>query len=204
MTLDLSLYLVTDTVLCGQRGVAETARAAVAGGATVVQLRDPLATTRGLYELAVELRAAISVPLIVNDRLDVALAAGASGVHLGQSDLPVRKARDIAGPDFVVGLSISSVDDMTAANRLPPGTVDYLGIGPAFATATKPDAGAALGPDLVAELAGMTELPTVAIGGINAENVGRLSGVDGICVVSAVCAADDPGAAAANLRKAYV
>jgi thiamine-phosphate pyrophosphorylase len=205
MTLDLSLYLVTDTVLCGRRGVAETARAAVTGGATVVQLRDPRATTRELYDLAVDVGAAIgTTPLIVNDRLDVALAVGAIGVHLGQSDLPVCKAREIAGPDFVIGLSISSVDEMTAANRLPAGTVDYLGIGPAFATATKPDAGAALGPDLVAELAGMTELPTVAIGGINAENVGRLSGVDGICVVSAICAADDPGAAAANLRKAYV
>ena len=204
MTLDLSLYLVTDTVLCGRRGVAETARAAVAGGATVVQLRDPVATTRELYDLALELRAATTVPLIVNDRLDVALAAGAAGIHLGQSDLPVRKAREIAGPEFIIGLSISSVAEMARANDLPVGTVDYLGIGPAFATATKPDAGAALGPDLVAELAGMTELPTVAIGGITADNVGQLSGVDGICVVSAICAAGDPRTAAANLRKAYV
>ncbi|HEY1486852.1 MAG TPA: thiamine phosphate synthase, partial [Micromonosporaceae bacterium] len=146
MTLDLSLYLVTDTVLCGPRGVVETARAAVAGGASVVQLRDPHATTRELYDLAVELRAAIgTAPLIVNDRLDIALAAGAHGVHLGQSDLPVRKAREIAGPEFVIGLSISTVAEMVQASRLPAGTVDYLGIGPAFATATKPDAGAALG-----------------------------------------------------------
>jgi thiamine-phosphate pyrophosphorylase len=86
---------------------------------------------------------------------------------------------------------------------LPAGTVDYLGIGPAFTTATKPDAGSALGPELVAELAGMTELPTVAIGGITAGNAAELSGVDGICVVSAICAADDPGGAAANLRKAF-
>lgn len=204
MRLDLSLYLVTDTVLCGPRGIAETARAAVAGGATVVQLRDPLATTRELYEMAIELRAAISVPLIVNDRLDVALAAGADGVHLGQSDLPVRKAREIAGPDFLIGLSISGIAELQNANGLPPGTVDYFGIGPAFATATKPDAGAALGPDLVAELAAMTELPTVAIGGITADNAARLIGVDGICVVSAICAADDPRAAAVELRKAYV
>lgn len=199
---DLSLYLVTDTVLCGQRGVAATARAAIAGGATVVQLRDPRATTRELYDLAVELRSAIgTTPLIVNDRLDVALAVGADGVHLGQSDLPVAKAREIAGPDFIIGLSISNVAEMVRANGLSAGTIDYLGIGPAFATATKPDAGAALGPDLVAELAGMTDLPTVAIGGITADNAARLSGVDGICVVSAICAADDPCAAAASLRK---
>lgn len=205
MTLDLSLYLVTDTVLCGGRGVAETARAAVAGGATVVQLRDPRATTRELYDLAVELRTAIgTTPLIVNDRLDVALAVRANGVHLGQSDLPVVRAREIAGPDFVIGLSISTVDEMEQAGRLPPGTVDYLGIGPAFATATKPDAGTALEPALIAELAGMTDLPTVAIGGITAENAARLAGVDGICVVSAICAADDPCSAAAELRKAYV
>jgi thiamine-phosphate pyrophosphorylase len=205
MTLDLSLYLVTDTVLCGQRGVAETARAAVAGGATVVQLRDPRATTRELYDLAVELRAAVgTTPLIVNDRLDVALAVGADGVHLGQSDLPVHKAREIAGPGFVIGLSISTAGEMEDADRLPPGTIDYVGIGPVFATATKPDAGTALGPALVAELAGMTSLPTVAIGGINADNAAQLSGVDGICVVSAICAADDPRTAAANLGKAYM
>lgn len=205
MTLDLSLYLVTDTVLCGDRGVAETARAAVAGGTTVVQLRDPRATTRELYDLAVDLRTAIgTTPLIVNDRLDVALAVRADGVHLGQSDLPVVRAREIAGPDFLIGLSISTVDEMEQANSLPPGTVDYLGIGPAFATATKPDAGAALEPTLVAELAGMTDLPTVAIGGITAENAISLSGVDGICVVSAICAADDPCRAAADLRKAFV
>jgi thiamine-phosphate pyrophosphorylase len=204
MTLDLSLYLVTDTVLCGARGVVETARAAVAGGASVVQLRDPHATTRELYDLAVELHAAIgTAPLIINDRLDIALAAGAHGVHLGQSDLPVHKAREIAGPEFVIGRSISTVAEMEQANRLPAGTVDYLGIGPAFTTATKPDAGSALGPELVAELAGMTELPTVAIGGITAGNAAELSGVDGICVVSAICAADDPGGAAANLRKAF-
>jgi thiamine-phosphate pyrophosphorylase len=205
MTLDLSLYLVTDTVLCGQRGVAETARAAVAGGATVVQLRDPRATTRELYDLAVELRAAVgTTPLIVNDRLDVALAVGADGVHLGQSDLPVHKAREIAGPGFVIGLSISTAGEMEDADRLPPGTIDYVGIGPVFATATKPDAGTALGPALVAELAAMTALPSVAIGGINADNAAQLSGVDGICVVSAICAADDPRTAAANLGKAYM
>jgi len=198
MSLDLSLYLVTDTVLCGQRGVPATVRAAIAGGVTVVQLRDPAATTRQLYEAAVALRAVVGdVPLIVNDRLDVALAAGADGVHLGQSDLPVRKARGIAGDDFIIGWSVSTTDEVDHA-----ADIDYLGIGPVFPTATKPDAGAALGPAKVRELADRSSLPTVAIGGITVGNAAEIAGVDGICVVSAICAADDPRAAAESLRKA--
>jgi len=197
--LDLSLYLVTDTVLCGQRGVPETVRAAIAGGVTVVQLRDPAATTRQLYEAALALRAVVGeVPLIVNDRLDVALAAGADGVHLGQADLPVHKAREIAGDDFIIGWSVSTADEVDRA-----ADVDYLGIGPIFPTATKPDAGAALGPAFVRELAARSTLPTVAIGGITADNAAQVDGVHGICAVSAICAAADPRAAAESLRKAH-
>jgi thiamine-phosphate pyrophosphorylase len=200
--LELSLYLVTDTTLCGARGVPETVRAAVAGGVTVVQLRDPRATGRELYEAAVALRAIVTdVPLIVNDRLDIALAAGADGVHLGQSDLPVARAREIAGADFVIGWSAATAEEIAYAEK-SPGIVDYLGIGPVFTTPTKPDAGPGLGPDLVAELAGLSSLPTVAIGGINLENASQIRGVDGICVVSAICSADDPRAAAEALREA--
>jgi thiamine-phosphate pyrophosphorylase len=200
--LDLSLYLVTDTALCGARGVPETVRAAVAGGVTVVQLRDPRATGRELYEAAVALRAVVTdVPLIVNDRLDIALATGADGVHLGQSDLPVAQAREIAGDDLLIGWSAATAEEIGYAEK-SPGIVDYLGIGPVFATPTKPDAGPGLGPDLVAELVVGTSLPTVAIGGINLENAGQIRGVDGICVVSAICAADDPRGAAKALWEA--
>lgn len=203
MSPDLSLYLVTDTRLCGERGVPATVAAAIEGGATVVQLRDPEASGRELYEAALAVRQVLGdVPLIVNDRLDVALAAGADGVHLGQSDLPVARAREIAGPDFLIGWSAATEAEIGYAEALAPGTIDYLGIGPIFATATKPDAGEALGADRVAELAARTALPTVAIGGISTDNAGQITGVDGICVVSAICAAPDPRAAASELRKA--
>jgi len=200
----LTLYLVTDTALCGDRGVVATVEAAVAGGVTAVQLRDPRATTRELYDLAVALRTVLDgtgIPLIVNDRLDVALAAGAAGVHLGQSDLPVRRARELGG-DLIIGLSVSTPDDVARANELPAGTVDYVGIGPVFATPTKPDAGQPLGVEGISALRAATTLSAVAIGGITPDNAAKVvaGGVDGICVVSSICAAADPAAAARALR----
>jgi len=204
--LDLSLYVVADTAVCGTRAVVTTILAAVRGGATAVQVREPLATTRQLCQLAQIVHQALAgtgVPLLVNDRLDVALAVGAEGVHLGQSDLPATQARRIAGPDLLVGLSVSTLEQMAAANALPAGTVDYLGLGPVFATLTKPLAAPALGLELTARLAAGTSLPCVAIGGIDAANAAqvRATGVDGIAVVSAVCAATNPKAAAAALRR---
>lgn len=198
--IDLSLYLVTDRAV----GVVDTVCAAVDAGVTVVQLRDPQASGRELFESACELRKLLrgrGIPLIVNDRVDVAIAAGADGVHVGQSDLPPSAVRRIAGGNLIVGWSVSTVDEVTAAAGLP---VDYLGIGPVRATPTKPDAAAPLGIDGVRELRGLTELPCVAIGGIDAVNAAALmdAGVDGVCVVSAICAAPDPHAAAALLRKA--
>lgn len=197
--IDLSLYLVTDRA----SGVADVVRAAVDGGVTVVQLRDPDASGRELYESAGELRNLLrgrGVPLIVNDRVDVALAAGADGVHVGQSDLPAEAARAMA-PDLIIGWSVSTVDEVAAANGMP---VDYLGIGPVRATPTKPDAGQPLGIAGVHELRTMTDKPCVAIGGIDAGNAAAVigTGVDGICVVSAICGATDPQVAASELRKA--
>lgn len=204
--LDLSLYLVADSALCADRGAVATVQAAVRGGATLVQVREPAATTRELSCLAEAVHLALAgtgVPLLVNDRLDVALAVGAEGVHLGQRDLPAVDARRIAGTDLLIGLSVSDLAETAEANALPTGTVDYLGVGPVFATATKPLAAPPLGLDGTAEVRAATGLPCVAIGGINSSTAGQVlaTGVNGIAVVSAVCGTPDPQAAAALLRR---
>ncbi|MBP2416636.1 thiamine phosphate synthase [Microlunatus capsulatus] len=198
--LDLDLYLVTDSALCGPRGVVETVRRALPGGVTAVQVREPRATTRELCALSRELLAVLAgtgVPLLVNDRLDVALAVGAQGVHLGQSDLPAEDAHRVA-PELLLGLSVSTPEQVAAA----PDWLDYLGVGPVRATATKPEAAAPLGLAGTAALVAAARVPCVAIGGIGPANAAevRSTGVAGIAVVSAVCAADDPAAAAAALR----
>ena len=209
---DLRLYLVTDAALAAPRSLADTVRAAVGsgpvgagGGVTAVQLRDPTAGGRQLYLAAVELLevlASTGVPLIVNNRLDVALAAGAHGTHLGQGDLPPDRARSIAGPDHVLGFSAANASEMAPLEVWPAGTVDYLGVGPVRATVTKPDAGAPIGMDGLTEACRLTSLPCVAIGGIDASNAAAAmhAGAAGIAVVSAICAAVDPGRAAADLR----
>lgn len=204
--LDLSLYLVTDTAQCGPRGVAEVAAAAVDGGVTAVQVRDPLATGRELYALATAVRYRLrgtGIPLFVNDRLDVALAVGADGVHVGQSDLPVPEARRLAGPDLLIGLSVSRLAELDEVAGWPAGTVDYLGVGPVYATATK-STGPPLGLSGVRELCAAANLPCVAISGIDLTTAGRVieAGADGIAVVSALCTAADPRAAAAELLAA--
>ena len=202
---DLDLYLIADPALCGPRGLVPTVAAALTGGVTVVQLRAPGATTRELCTMGEALQEVLvdaEVPLIVNDRLDVAQAVRAGGVHLGQSDLDVRTARRLGGDDLVIGLSVSTAAQVAAADGLPPGVVDHLGVGPVFATATKPEAAAALGLDATAALRAATRLPCVAIGGIGPDNITavRATGVTGVAVVSAICAAEDPRAAAARLR----
>jgi thiamine-phosphate pyrophosphorylase len=204
--LDLSLYLVTDTKLCGGgQGVVDTVRAAVTGGVTAVQLRDPEAKVRDLVALGRHLRetlAGTGVPLIVNDRADVAVAVGADGVHVGQDDLPAEAARALLGPDALVGLSIQRLDQLAVVGALPAGVVDYLGAGPVLPQRTKRDAAPPMGLAALAEVVGEVSLPVVAIGGINAGNAGavRATGVDGIAVVSAICGTPDPAAAARALR----
>jgi thiamine-phosphate pyrophosphorylase len=206
---DPSLYLVTDTELCRPRPVADVVRAAVAGGVTVVQVRDKRASRRALLELTRAVQDAVPphVPVVVNDAVDVALLAGADGVHVGQDDLPPAEVRALIGPDRLLGFSVSSPDELAVALALPAGTLDLVGIGPVRGTPTKPDAGRPLGCDGVRELAVAARaagLTTVAIGGIDAANAAEVAaaGVDGVCVVSAVCAAPDPAAAARALRAA--
>jgi thiamine-phosphate pyrophosphorylase len=204
---DLSLYLVTDPVMCAERGVAATAAAAARGGATTVQLRHPQAAGRALLDGARALMEAVApwpVPCVVDDRLDVAMAAGAAGVHLGQTDLPAPAARRLAGPGLVIGWSVWSVEEAEEASSWPPGTVDYLGVGSVFPTATKATGRPPLGLDGLATVVRSTGLPCVAIGGIDEANAGAVmaTGVAGVAVVSAICAAGDPEAATRRLRAA--
>ena len=205
---DPTLYLVTDTLLCRPRPVADVVRAAVAGGATAVQVRDKDASRRELLALTRAVQAALDglpVPVVVNDAVDVALLARADGVHVGQDDLPVEEVRALVGPGVHVGLSVSSPAELDAAVALPAGTVDLVGLGPLWGTPTKPDAAPALGVSGVAELAAAARaagLPAVAIGGITVDRAveAAATGVDGVCVVSAICATADPAAAARQLR----
>jgi len=201
---DLTLYLVTDPRLVAARGLLATVEAAVRGGATLVQLRDPQAHGRALVEQARALKALLAplgIPLIINDRVDVAVAADADGVHLGQDDLGPADARAQLGPHRILGLSVGNPAEYAASDL---SGVDYLGVGPVTATGTKADAGAAIGAAGVAAVRALTRLPIVGIGGIHAALAPEVirAGADGVAVVSAICAAPDPQAAALALKQA--
>lgn len=202
---DLRLYLVTDRRLSGERGVVATVEAAIAGGVTLVQVRSPDVFGRSFVEEARALKALLKphgIPLIVNDRIDVALASDADGIHVGQSDIDPADVRAMLGPDRIIGLSVHSETEWQASQGSIR-SVDYLGVGPAYATSTKQNAASAIGPGGIARLVGISHLPLVAIGGIGPSNAAEVmaSGVDGIAVVSAIMAASDPAAAARDLRK---
>ena len=191
--LDLSFYLVLDPTLCGgAQGMLETALAAAASGATVVQLRAPDWKKQAVAELARALVARLParVPLIVNDHADVAAVTKAAGVHVGQKDLSAEDCRALLGPYAYVGLSISNTEELARASH----AADHFGFGPVFATQTKKDAAPALGLDGLRELVRRADRPAVAIGGITACNASdvRACGVSGIAVVSAVCGTTDP------------
>lgn len=200
---DLSLYLVTDPRLTAQRGLLETVRAAVAGGVTFVQLRDPDAKGRALAEQAralIALLRPLGIPLIINDRVDVAVAVDADGVHLGQDDLAPGEARAMLGPERILGLSVGTTTELAASDL---SMVDYVGTGPVRATGTKSDAGAAIGIDGLADMRRRVSLPMVGIGGIDRTLVPAVirAGADGVAVVSAICAAPDVLSAARALRE---
>lgn len=202
---DWSLYLVTDRPLCGNRPLEEIVARAVAGGVTVVQLREKDASTREFVALARRLKALLAphrIPLVINDRVDVALAADADGVHLGQDDMAATDARRLLGPDRLLGLSVESLDQAREAAALE---VDCLGVSPIFPTPTKTDTRGAWGLEGLGLLRKATRLPLVAIGGVNAANAADVAaaGADGLAVVSALCAAPDPQAAAHALRRAF-
>ena len=198
---DWRLYVVTDAGLSRGRSHRAVIEAAIIGGATIVQYREKHASTRQMIEEALELRdltRRAGVPLTVNDRVDVALAVDADGVHVGQDDMPVALARRLIG-NKLLGVSVHSLSEALQAVR---DGADYLGVGPIFATTTKPDAGPPIGLDGLRAIRQHVSIPIVAIGGINQANAADVvrAGVDGIAVVSAVVAADDVTAAARQLR----
>lgn len=200
--LDYRLYLVTDRSLSRGRSTIEVVQAAVAGGVTCVQLREKHCSTREFIDQARTLKPflkAQGVPLIINDRLDVALAVKADGLHLGQQDMAITDARSIVGNSMIIGISAESIDD---AIRAESQGADYIGVSPVFATPTKTDTAPPLGLEGIRRIRRAVTLPIVGIGGVNHQTAGSVigAGADGIAVVSAIVSADDPEQAARDLR----
>jgi thiamine-phosphate diphosphorylase len=197
------LYVITDEQVGRGRSHLQIAEAAILGGADVLQLRDKESSGGRLFRVALQLRKLTreaKVPLIVNDRLDIALAVDADGVHLGQADLPASVARDIMGSGMILGVSAETVAEAVAAEK---DGADYLGVGPVFdARGTKPDAGEPQGLELIANVRRHCRLPIVAIGGIDADNARKVleAGADAAAVISAIAAADDIEEAARRMK----
>lgn len=199
---DLSLYLVTDRSLSLGRPLVEVVEEAVRGGVTMVQLREKDASTIEFYNLAMQLKGCLhhyNIPLIINDRLDIALACDAEGLHIGQSDMPYAMARKLLGKDKIIGLSVENVQDAIEANSLD---VDYIGISPVFSTPTKTDTAVALGLEGVREIMDISHHPGVGIGGINLTNAADIikAGANGISFVSAIMSAENPEESARQLK----
>jgi thiamine-phosphate pyrophosphorylase len=200
---DPTLYLVTDRDLALGRPLSDVVAAAVSGGVTCVQIREKRASSRAFLAEARAVRrvlAGTGVPLFVNDRVDVALAAEADGVHVGQTDLPLPEVRQLAGDRLRIGVSVESVADAATAEREG---ADYVSVSPVYRTPTKTDTVPGLGPEGVAAVRAAVRCPVVAIGGLNRETVGDVirAGADGVAVVSAIMSAPDPAAAALELRE---
>ena len=190
----LKLYLVTNRGLSLGRSLEEVVSEAVAGGVTMVQLREKDTSTGEFIRLACKLSdllRPLGIPLIINDRVDVALAADADGVHIGQSDMPYEIARKLLGPDKIIGLSVENMNDLLRANELD---VDYIGISPVYGTPTKTDTAEPFGLEGLRKAVELSVHPTVAIGGMNARTISDViaAGADGVAVVSAICSADSP------------
>lgn len=188
------LYFVTDRDLCGGKPLEEVVIQSVKGGAACVQIREKNLPTRAFIEEAVRIRdilAPFRVPLIINDRIDVALAVKAAGVHVGQDDMPYETARTLMGPNAIIGLSVETWEDVERAEKLD---VDYLGVSPVFETPTKTDTKGSWGLEGLSKIKAFSRHPLVAIGGLNPGNAKAvvLAGADSVAVVSAICAAPDP------------
>ncbi len=209
----MHLCLVTDITLLQPKGrysstplpptehLVEVVRSAIAGGMTMVQLREKTADTRTFLERALALKNLLQgtgIPLIINDRVDIALAVDADGVHLGQSDMPVTIARQLLGPDKIIGLSVENFEQIKEANLLD---IQYIGVSPIFSTPTKTDTHTPFGLEGARQAVALSTHPTIGIGGINASNIKavRATGLDGVAVVSAIMSAPDPKKAAEEL-----
>jgi len=208
ITVDLRLNAIIDPAVAGGHDIVDLARRVAAGGATLVQLRDKHGQTGAMVREARAIKAALApfdVPLVVNDRVDVALAAGADGVHIGLEDMAVTDARRLLGPAAIIGLSISSITEAEAA---PVECIDYTGIGNIYVTATKEQAKPPIGPEGFARIAAVLRqrapgMPACGIAGINADNAGAViaHGADGVAVISALSLTSDPAGAARALRE---
>jgi thiamine-phosphate pyrophosphorylase len=196
------LYVITDETIGRGLAHAEIARRAIAGGADAIQLRDKEMSGRELYAAAREIRevaCASGTLFIVNDRLDVAIASGADGVHLGQDDLPLACARRLVPPGFIIGISVGCVDE---AVRAAKGGADYIALSPTFATGSKDDAGPGRGLAELAAIRAVVAIPLIAIGGVGRSNVGDViaAGADGVAVISAVVGSADVTGAAREMK----
>ena len=201
---DYSLYLVTDRMRMSTRTLSEAVEQAVAGGCTLVQLREKDISSLDFYTLALEIKKitdSYGVPLIINDRIDIAMAVGTAGVHIGQKDIPADIARKVIDKDMFLGVSVSSVDE--AIDAVKAGA-DYLGVGAMFPTGTKPDAGFVSMEEL-GRIRRAVDIPIVVIGGISKENamLFRPMGIDGLAVVSAVIAQPDIKKSVADLKSLF-
>ncbi len=194
-------YFITDSNLTREGELADV-KAALAAGAKVIQYREKKAQSREMYETALlikDLCHAADAVLIINDRIDIAMAVGADGVHIGSKDIPGRAARRIIPPGMILGISAANMEQ---ARRAMEDGADYLGVGPVFPTATKDDADPATGTDFLNELRQITGLPIIAIGGISLENASGVirAGADSVCAISATVATDDVEAAVRDFR----
>ncbi|GHV31140.1 thiamine-phosphate synthase [Synergistales bacterium] len=199
--IDYSLYLVTDRGLMSVPAIEESVESAIKGGCALVQLREKSASSREFYEAALSVKAVTdryNVPLIINDRLDVALAAGAAGVHIGQSDIPAAAVRRVAGPEMILGVSASCLAEALAASEAG---ADYIGVGAMFATGTKSDA-EITSMDELRKIRAAVNIPIVVIGGINMRTIPLFegTGIDGFAVVSAIIGAPDIEQAAKEMK----
>ena len=202
--IDYSLYLCTDRRLMTSPTIEASAESALRGGTTVIQLREKDCSSREFYELGLRVKKitdAYHAPLIINDRVDIALAVGAAGVHVGQGDLPCKVVREIVGPDMIVGVSAATLDEAVQAEE---DGADYLGVGAMYATATKTDTRPVSMEELL-KIRAAVKIPIVVIGGINKQTLGNFkgTGVNGLAVVSAIVAQLDPEAAARELLRMW-
>ncbi|KGK82434.1 thiamine-phosphate synthase [Desulfosporosinus sp. HMP52] len=200
--IDYSLYLVTDRKILGSRDLAASVEKAIQGGVTLVQLREKSVSSKKFLELAQRVKEITShygIPLIINDRLDIALAVDAEGLHIGQDDLPMIKARELFGKDKIIGVSASTLEEALLAQQQG---ADYLGVGAVFSTATKTDA-PEVSLEQLSEIKKSVSIPIVAIGGINLGNLKQVigTGIDGVSVVSAILAQEDILQAAKKFRE---
>ncbi|MGE5543887.1 MAG: thiamine phosphate synthase [Bacillota bacterium] len=205
MPVDYSLYLVTDPYLVGTKDFYTSVRKALEGGVTLLQVREKDASSRDFYTRGLRLKEIANefgVPLIVNDRVDIALAIDADGVHIGQDDLPLEVVRQLLGPDKILGYSVSNLEEARYGQRMG---ADYLGAGPLYATSSKPDAVSPIGIEGIATIKQGVKIPVIGIGGVTAYNLSQVksTGIDGIAVISAILSREDTFRAARELRELW-